>query len=149
MSKLLKKIQSESMLALKSGDKLRLSVLRLIIAAVKNLEISKRPDPIDDSDVMAVIAKEIKECEEDIKIYADAGKDDRVKTLQDELKILREYLPAMDEGAVEALVKEAIKKTSARSLADIGKIMGYVMPKVSGQATPDLVRSLAAKQLKE
>jgi len=135
------------MLALKSGDKTRVSVLRLVLAAVKNREISKRPDPIDDSDVMAVIAKEIKERVDDIKIYASAKKDDRVKTLEEELKILREYLPEMDEGALEALVTEAIQKTSACSLADIGKIMGYVMPKVSGQASPDLVRSLAAKHL--
>lgn len=137
------------MAALKSGEKTRLSVLRLILSAAKNLEISKRPDPIDDSDVLAVIAKEIKDREEGIKIYADAGEDARVSGLEEELEILREYLPKMDPKELEALVRQGVRSTAASSLQDIGKIMGYVMPKVSGQATPEQVRELAAKQLKK
>lgn len=147
METLLQKIQAQVIDSLKSGDKTRLSVLRLVVSAAKNREIDKRPEPLTDEDVLSVIAKEIKDREEGLEIYGKAGKTEQVDVLKAELEILREYLPAMDEEKLNSLVAEAVEKTGAKTISELGKIMGYVMPKVSGQASPEKVREIAGKLL--
>lgn len=147
MASLLSKIQEQIVVALKGNDKIRVSVLRLVVAGVKNREIAKRPETVSDDDVISVIAKEIKDREEGIKIYENAGKIEAVEALKSEMAILREFVPEIGDEEVEKLVAEAIEKNSVKSISEMGKIMGYVMPKVSGRASSDKVRETAAKLL--
>lgn len=144
---LLKKLESDKNRALKAKDRFRVSVLRLVLAAVKNLEIEKRPDKLTEADVKDTLAKEIKDHEDGIAIYKEVGEDERVKALEAEMAVLREYLPAVSEDEVASIIEDGIKKTGAASSTDIGRVMGFVMPKVKGQASADLVKNLILEKL--
>lgn len=147
MSNMLKKLDSDIKESMKARNTDRVGVLRMVMAAVKNKEIEKRPKKITEDDVLSVLAKEIKEREEGIKVYTKVDEKDRVSKLEEELEVLREYIPSMDESEVEKLVLAAIEETGASSKADIGKVLGHVMPKVRGQATAGLVSKLASAKL--
>src|SRR5690606_15950216 len=105
---LLETIKTESDNAFKAGNRSRVSVLRVLIAAIKNKEMTKRPDKLNEDDVRDAVAKEIKDREEGIRIYKGAEAADRVKLLEAEIKVLREFLPAMSEDKVVSLIDEAI-----------------------------------------
>jgi Uncharacterized conserved protein len=120
--------------AMKDQDKLRLSVLRMVRAAIKNVEIEKRR-PLTDDEVLDVLNRELKQRQESLAEFEKAGRDDLSRQAEEEIRILRQYLPEpLDEEALAALIDEVIRETGATTKRDLGKVMSVLMPKVKGRA---------------
>lgn len=120
--------------AMRSKDKMRLSVLRLVKAAIRNTEIDKKIT-LGDEEIVGILRKEVKQRKETMTTIEGSGRDDLIEELKLELEILGEYLPAeMDEAQIELLVQEVIRKVGATSKADLGKVMPVVMKRIGGQA---------------
>ena len=134
MSDLHKKIQADVIVAMKSGEKERLKVLRLITSALKQIEIDERIE-LDDARIIAILDKMVKQRRESISQFKTAGRDDLITQESYEIDIIQEYLPqALSEEEVDDIVKQAIEKTGAASIKDMGKVMGIVRPQIIGRA---------------
>lgn len=132
--------------AMKSGDEVRKRTIRMVLAAVKQVEVDKRTE-IDDMAVMALIQKEVKNRREAIEEAKKANRADLVAANEDEIKVLEDFLPkAMPAEELRALVQAAIAETGAAAPSDMGKVMKVVMPKVAGRAPNDMI-SAAVKEL--
>lgn len=128
------RIQDDMKAAMKSGEKERLSVIRLILAAIKQREVDERIQ-LDDAQVVAVLDKMVKQRRESIAQYSAAGRQDLVDSESVELSIIQTYLPQpLGENELEALIKEAIDETAASTIGDMGKVMAWLRPKVQGRA---------------
>jgi uncharacterized protein YqeY len=137
----------QSMLA-KNSEKT--STLRMVISALNYYEIEKGGAGYEatEADVEAILQKQVKQRRDSIEQFSAGGRDDLAAKETIELKLLEVYLPAqMSEAEVSALVTEAISQTGATSLADIGKVMGVLMPKVKGKADGSLVSRLVKEKL--
>lgn len=120
--------------AMKAGDKPRLGVIRLINAAVKQREVDERIE-LDDTQVLAVLEKMVKQRRDSIAQYEAAGRDDLASGERFELGIIQGYLPeALSETEVEGLIDAAVAATGAASVRDMGKLMGWLKPKLQGRA---------------
>lgn len=119
---------------LRSGDKLGLSTLRLLMSEVKNAEISKKEE-LNDDEVLEVINQGVKKRGESIEQFEKGGRADLVEKEAAEAAILRTYLPPqLSEDEIDAIVDEAVAASGAAGVRDIGKVMALVMPKVKGRA---------------
>ena len=119
---------------MKGGDKARLAVVRLMLAAVKQREVDERID-LDDSQVLAVLDKMVKQRRDSIQQYGDAGRDDLVAQEAAEIEVIQEFLPtALSDDEIDAIIDAAITETGAESMRDMGKVMGIVKPQVQGRA---------------
>ena len=119
--------------AMRSGDKDRLSAVRLILAAIKQREVDERIT-LDDSQVLAVLEKKIKQRRESIAQFQSGGRADLVAKENAELEVLQSYLPAQLSAAeVDALIEQAIRSTGAASIKDMGKVMGVVKAQAQGR----------------
>lgn len=133
--------------AMKSGEKDRLAVIRLINAAIKQREVDDRVVP-DDAVVLAVLEKMVKQRKDSVSQYEAAGREDLAAIERAEIVVIDAYLPAkLDEAAISAAIAEAIAQTGASSAADIGKLMGVLKPKLAGQADMGVVSALVKKAL--
>lgn len=133
--------------AMKAKDKQKLSVIRMARAAIKNVEIAKRKD-LDDNEVIEVLAREVKQRRDSISEFEKAGKEQTVLNLNKEIEILTGYLPEqLSEEKIEKLVYDTIKDLKGASIADIGKVMGIIMPKLKGRADGRLVNTIVRKKL--
>ena len=123
--------------AMRSKDRRRLSTIRLIMAAVKDRDISVRTESdskVGDSEIIDILSKMVKQRNDSIKAYEDAGRLELAKQESDEIDIIREFLPRqLDQSEIEGAVKKAIADTSASGLKDIGKIMATLKGEYSGQ----------------
>lgn len=134
MSDLKKQIQDAAISAMKSGEKPRLAVIRLITAAIKQIEVDERIE-LDDARIIAILDKMVKQRRESISQFKTAGRDDLIKQESFEIDIIQEYLPqALSEEEVDDIVNKAIEQTSASSIKDMGKVMGIVKPQIIGRA---------------
>lgn len=132
--------------AMKSGDDLRKRTIRMVLAAVKQVEVDKRIE-LDDMAINGLIQKEVKNRREALEEAKKANRDDLVAGNEAEIKVLEEFLPkAMDPDELRALVQAAITETGAVAPSDMGKVMKIVMPKVAGRAPNDMI-SAAVKEL--
>ena len=132
--------------AMKSGDEVRKRTLRMVLAAVKQVEVDKRIS-IDDMAVVALIQKEIKNRREAIEEAKKANRPDLVEENEAEIKVLEVFLPkAMPAEELRLLVQAAIAESGASAPSDMGKVMKIVMPKVAGRAPNDMISS-AVKEL--
>ena len=132
--------------AMKSGDEVRKRTLRMVLAAVKQVEVDKRI-ALDDMAVVALIQKEIKNRREAIEEAKKANRPDLIEENEVEIKVLEVFLPkAMSAEELRALVQAAIAETGASAPSDMGKVMKIVMPKVAGRAPNDMISS-AVKEL--
>lgn len=137
----------QSMLA---RNELRTSVLRLLLSAINYHEIQKGGAGYEatDEDVLTTIQNQAKQRRDSIEEFKKAGRQELADKEAKELEILSAYLPAqMNEEEITKLVKEAISKTQATSMANIGKVMGALMPKIKGKADGNLVSSIVKKEL--
>lgn len=133
--------------AMKSGDKARLSVIRLINAAIKQKEVDERVE-LDDAAVLAVLEKMVKQRRDSISQYEAASREDLAQVERDELAIIDAYLPEkLGEDAINAAIEAAIAQTGAQSPADMGKLMGVLKPQLAGQADMGLVSKLIKARL--
>ena len=120
--------------AMKAGEKQRLKVLRMLTAAIKQKEVDERVE-LDDAQVLAIIDKQVKQRRESIDQYTAGGRAELAEGEQAEIDVLSEFLPEqLGEDDLEAMIDQAIADTGAASMADMGKVMGQLKPKVQGRA---------------
>ena len=132
--------------AMKSGDEVRKRTVRMVLAAVKQVEVDKRIE-LDDVAIMALLQKEIKNRRESLEEAKKANRADLIEANEAEIKVLEVFLPkAMPAEELQALVQAAITETGAAGPADMGKVMKLVMPKVAGRAPNEAV-SAPVKEL--
>ena len=131
----------------KESGKLRLSVIRMVRASIKNIEIDKKKE-LSDEEVAEVLAKELKMRKGAIEEFKKANRDDLVETLEQEIEILLKYIPEqMSEEEITVLVLDAINAAEATSAKDMGKVMALLMPKVKGRADGKLVNNIVKEKL--
>jgi len=134
MSELKARIKSDTVQAMKAGDKPRRDALRLIGAAIKQREVDQRIE-LDDAATIAVLDKMAKQRRDSISQYREHGRDDLADAEVAELEIIRGYLPqALDDAEIDALIGAAIEATGAAGMRDMGKVMGQLKPQVQGRA---------------
>ena len=120
--------------AMRGGDKHRLGVVRLILAAVKQREVDERIE-LDDTQVLAVLEKMLKQRKDSVTQYAAAGREDLAEVERAEMVIIEAYLPAkLSEAEVDALISDAIAETGASTARDMGKVVALVKTKAAGRA---------------
>jgi len=126
----------------KEEGKVRLSVIRMVRAAIKNAEIDKKTE-FNDAQVIEVLAREVKLRRDSLEVYENAGRPETVKALEEELVVLMDYLPQqLSEGEIRQLVQETIAIVGAQGLKDLGKVMGALTPKTKGRADGKLVNQI-------
>jgi hypothetical protein len=138
-------IKDESTAALKAGDKRRRDALSAVVAALKKERIDSRKEPTE-ADELTVLKREKKRRAEALDVYEGAGRADLAEQERYEMQVLAEFLPEeLGDEALEALVVEGIAATQAVTPKDMGKVMGWLKPKVAGRADgkklSDLVRT--------
>ena len=148
MSSILKpQLTTDMKSSMKSGDKKRLGVVRLMLAAIKQIEVDERIE-LDDTRILAVLDKMVKQRRESISHYSDAGRDDLVVVEQAEIEIIQEYLPeALSEAEINDLVEQSIAATGAATIKDMGKLMGVLKPQLQGRADMGKVSQLIKSRL--
>jgi len=128
--------------ALKNKEKLRLSTLRMIRAAMKNAEISKR-EKLTEDEIIALISRNLKKVEESLDIFIKGQRPDLADKAKNEIEIMKEYLPEqLSEEEIRKIVKETITKSNFISLKDIGPAMREIMPQLKGKADGKLVNNI-------
>ncbi|MFI5339677.1 MAG: GatB/YqeY domain-containing protein [Candidatus Methylomirabilales bacterium] len=133
--------------ALRSGDKLRVSVIRLLTALIKNREVEKR-GPLTDAEGLQAIVASCKQRQEAIEQYRQGGRQDLADKESAEFEILQSYLPKpLTSEELHAMVLEAIREVQATSLKEMGKVMGVLMPRVTGRADGKMVNTLVREAL--
>lgn len=133
--------------AMKSGDKQSLGVIRLMLAGVKQKEVDERIE-VDDAQVLAILDKMVKQRRDSVTQFEAASREDLAVIERDEIVVIERYLPAkLSESAIIAAIDEAVAETGAASPADIGKLMGVLKPKLAGQADMGLVSKLVKQRL--
>jgi uncharacterized protein YqeY len=141
------KLQEDLIKAMKSGDKVVVSTIRLIKSAIGYAKIEKGTE-LTDEDVMQVIAREGKKRRESIESAKSADRSDIADSESAELEVITRYLPEqMDEAQVEAIVREVIAETGATSAKDQGRVMGAAMKKLRGKADGTLVSAITQRVL--
>jgi len=143
------KIEEQIKEALKSGDSIRLSVLRFLLSAIKNEEIAKQKEA-DDEDVVAVVQRQIKQRKESIESYRKAGRKDLAQKEEAELTILNTFLPQqLSEDEVKKIVEEIRSELSETEKNNFGKVMSAVMGRVKGKADGNIVAKIVKESLSQ
>jgi len=133
--------------AMRARDQKRLTALRLITAAIKQIEVDQRIE-MDDQAVLAVLDKMVKQRRESLEQYESAGRDDLAAQEKFELELISVYLPeALSDEEVAALIKQAIAETGASSIRDMGAVMNKLRGEVQGRADMKAVSNSVKAQL--
>lgn len=133
--------------ALKSGDKNKVSILRMARAAIINREIEKG-SPLNDEEILGILRSLVKRAHESIEQFTKAGRTELAEKEKEELSILQDYLPQqLGEEELKKMILEAVKEVSASGPKDMGKVMKAVMAKTKGQADGKLVNNLVKEIL--
>ena len=133
--------------AMKAGEKERLGTIRLVNAAIKQKEVDERVE-VDDTQVLAILEKMMKQRKDSVSQYEGAGREDLAAVERAEMAIIEQYLPAkLGEAEVLAVIDAVIAEVGASSPADMGKVMGAVKPKLAGQADMGEVSKLIKQRL--
>jgi uncharacterized protein YqeY len=133
----------------KESGKLRLSVIRMVRANIKYVEIERKHD-LSEDEVLEVLAKEVKMRRDSVEEFTKGNRPDLVETLEQEIAVLMQYLPQqMSEQEVRALVMAAVAQVQASSPKDMGKVMAVLMPKVKGRADGKLVNAVVRDTLNQ
>ena len=141
------KIRSEMKVAMKSGDKVRLGTIRLMMAAIKQREVDERTT-MDDDQVIVILDKMRKQRRESIKMYSDANRNDLADVEKAEILVIQEFLPeALGEAEINEMISDTIQKTGAESMRDMGKVMGILRPLMQGRADMAQVSSRIKEML--
>jgi len=140
-------IQEDVKSAMRARDQKRLTALRLITAAIKQVEVDKRIE-MDDQAVLAVLDKMVKQRRDSLEQYQAAGRDDLAAQENFELELISVYLPeALSADELAALIKQAVTDTGASSIRDMGAVMNKLREQVQGRADMKAVSSAVKEQL--
>ena len=134
MSELKSQLTSAMKDAMRAKDKLRLGTIRMAQAAVKQKEIDDRVE-LTDADVLSILTKLVKQRDDAAAQYRDADRLDLAETEEAEAEILKTFLPSpLTDDELAALIDQAVTETGANSMAQMGTVMGWLKPKVTGRA---------------
>jgi len=135
--------------AMKARDKRRLSAIRMLLAQIKNAEIAKKGD-LSDEEILAVVSSDVRKRRESIEEYGKGGREDLVEKETVELAVVEEYMPQqISADELRRIVADTIAESGASSPADLGKVMGMLMPKVKGKADGKQVNQLVREMLEQ
>lgn len=133
------RIKDDMKASMKSGEKFRLGVIRLIMAAIKQIEVDERVE-LDNDRVIVVLDKMLKQRRESIKQFRDANRVDLAEIEEAEILVIQDFLPQqLDEAEIDAMVKQAIMDVGATSIKDMGSVMALLKPQMQGRADMALV----------
>ncbi len=128
------KLSDDLKQAMRGGDKVRRSVIRLVMAAIRNAEIAKQAD-LDDTDILGIIAKEVRQRRESIEAFKQGNRHDLVAQEEAELTILNEYLPRqMTREEIIVAARQVIEEVGAQGPGDKGKVMPQLIAQLKGKA---------------
>ncbi|MEN8005576.1 MAG: GatB/YqeY domain-containing protein [Candidatus Krumholzibacteriota bacterium] len=141
------RLQQEVVAAMKAKDKARLGVLRMLQAAVKQVEVDQRKE-LEDDDVLKILTSYGRKVKDQISSYGDAGRDELKAAAEVELTIVSEFLPAeMTDEELAAVIAAAVAETGASGPQDMGKVMKAVLARTTGRADGGRVSALVKKSL--
>lgn len=141
------RLQDDMKAAMKAGEKERLGAIRLINAAIKQREVDERI-VLGDAQVLTVLDKMAKQRRESISQFRAAGREDLVTVEEGELRIIQTYLPeALSETEIAALIDAGVAETAAVSIADMGRVMAILKPKIQGRADMSAVSARVRARL--
>lgn len=147
MSDTRQRILDDIKTAMKAGDKSRLGTLRLMSAAIKQIEVDQRTE-LDEPGTITVLDKMLKQRRESIAQYEKASRDDLIAVEQSEIELIQEYMPAaLSEDEVAGIIDDAVKTSGASSIKDMGKVMGLVKPALQGKADMSVVSQIIKQRL--
>lgn len=147
MSQLRDTLSADVKEAMKNKEAFKRDTLRLVMSALKQIEVDERKE-LSDDDIIKIMQKMVKQRQDAIQQYKAGHRDDLADKEQQEIDIIESYLPAqMDDAALEAALKEIISEAGAESMKDIGKVMGVASKKLSGQADGKRINEMAKKLL--
>lgn len=133
--------------AMRGGDKHRLGVIRLILAAVKQREVDERIE-LDDAQTLAVLEKMLKQRKDSVSQYVAGNREDLAEVERAEMAVIQTYLPTqLDDAELDALIAEAVAATGASSPRDMGKVVAAVKEKAAGRADMGKVSTLIKAKL--
>ncbi|MEI6068928.1 MAG: GatB/YqeY domain-containing protein [Methylococcaceae bacterium] len=139
MDLLTDRIKEDMKTSMKGGAKARLGVIRLILAAIKQVEVDERIQ-LDNDRVILVLDKMLKQRRESIRQFGDAGRLDLVAIEEAEILVIQDFLPqALSEEEVDAMVSDAVLESGAESVKDMGKVMALLKAKMQGRADMSIV----------
>ena len=140
-------LQQDMKTVMRGGDKPKLGVVRLILAAIKQREVDERIE-LDDAQITVVLDKMSKQRRDSLEQYEKAGLEDLAAQERFELEIIQTYLPEpLDEAEIDNLIRAAIEATGATSMKDMGKVMGQIKDKLQGRADMGAVSGKIKAQL--
>jgi len=141
-------LKQDMMTAMKAREMEKVNTIRSLRGAIKDKAIELKKDELSDEEIMGVLTKAAKQRRDSIASYKEGGRDDLVAEEEKELAIIEKYLPEqMNEDEVTKIVTEVIEQTGASSMADMGKVMGAIMPKVKGKADGNMVQTIVRGKL--
>ena len=144
---LLERLNNDMKQAMKNKEKDKLSVIRMLKAAMQNEALKLRHDLTDDEE-LTVLSRELKQRKDSLQEFENAGRSDLVDKVRTELGYVEAYMPEqLSEEEVSEIVKLTIEEVNATSKADMGRVMGALMPKVKGKADGSLVNKLVQQHL--
>ena len=144
---MIEKIREDVKAAMKAGDKVRLGVLRMTLAELKNLQIAKGGD-LEEGDILAALQKAVKKRDEAAAAFRKGGRDDSAAKEDTEAEVLRGYLPrALSPEELEQAVDEAIAEVGATGRRDLGNVMKTIMGRHRGRVDGKQVQALVASKL--
>lgn len=125
--------------ALRSGDKARLGVVRMALAAIQQREVDERKE-LEETELLGIVEKLVKQRQESVEMYRQGGREDLASKEAAEIEVLRGYLPEpLSEEDLSALVDEALASTGASSMKDMGRVMGFIKARAAGQVDMSVI----------
>jgi uncharacterized protein YqeY len=147
---LLDRLNDDMKQAMKSREKEKLSVLRMLKAALQNEAIKLGKSELSEDEELTVLSRELKQRKDSLQEFENAGRADLVEKTKAEIEVVQSYMPKpLTEEELLEIVKQTIAEVGASSKADMGKVMGAIMPKVKGKADGSLVNKLVQQQLSQ
>ncbi|CAG9619362.1 GatB/YqeY domain-containing protein [Sutcliffiella rhizosphaerae] len=144
---LLERLNTDIKQAMKDKDKEKLSVLRMVKSSIQNESIKHGRD-LSEEEELTVLSRELKQRKDSLQEFDKAGREDLVHKLQGEIVIVEHYMPVqLSEEELATIIRQIIADVNATSKADMGKVMGALMPKVKGKADGSLVNKLVQQHL--
>ena len=141
------RLHADTTAAMRSGDALRRDVLRMVQNAIYNIEKANKV-ALSEDEVLGVVVREVKTRRESVEAFRNGGREDLATKEEAEIAILGDYLPAaFTDAELRALVDEGIAATGASSARDLGKVMGWLSPRIRGRADGKVASGLVASAL--
>ncbi len=141
------RLQADTTTAMRSGDALRRDVLRMVQNTIYNTEKAKKVT-LSEDEILGVVVREVKTRRESVEAFRAGGREDLAAKEEAEIAILADYLPqALTDDELRALVDEAVTATGAASARDMGKVMGWLSPRIRGRADGKVASGLVAQAL--